>query len=798
MAIVLSAMRWGHLWTNKRVVVSTDNMTTKCTINKGSSRNKTLMTQLRELFWLSATHNFDIRAKFISGRNNVIADAASRLYEPGQLSRLYDKLMEKQWKRKCWENSMVRLKSKGWASSTSGTYRTHLKTYLEFCENYDQKPVPCTTKTTVELYIAFLVDVKNFAFSSIRSYLNIISVLHKSHDKPDPIASCWNVRHLLTGVKRELGTSQNCKAPVTPELLLRFKSILNLECHNNIVFWAACLTGFYGFLRPNNFLVKGSFDPEINLRRVDVLPCSWGMLVTFKVTKTLQFRSKPIEVILPLLHGHQLCPYEALSRVLALPRDPLDPLFSLVVHVPEVYRIVNTKSILCEQEERSFGSLRRIAETTTNRKPGWIIDNTIIRYNAQQNSDDRCDSFAKQDSSISRQSKRLPHRINTIFTKKLLSRKSSVVQAHLARIADFILPGDQIWWHYDGENVFHDSIDEPNFRLEGPPLSNYRSTSLKKEITNVNSIWESCISLVKYRNSLYQYLDLKLRRMESLFFSTHRSDQQQSNPLQTLAKKKQYQQRNIMISKLYKCNDQNALKLNKNVIATSLIYKPYIKSDILDDLSTTEEPIMQDNEQEVEEPALILYDKESCSNQEEQTPILSDILPEQNKCPPIQESGKNMVTLTAEVHYAFAADPFWTKSSEQGIQIISSCGDHGRSVHPGSIIQVSEAEPVIEYTRAGVQDAKLSNKEQKGSIDKEIMRLYFISVKEEAENRKGKLACNISEPVKDVKESSKTIGNQKDQTEVKPVHATKLTAKRKLFETSQETTGKDLILLKII
>ncbi|CAG2250311.1 unnamed protein product [Mytilus edulis] len=167
------------------------------------------------------------------------------------------------------ENSVVRLKSKGWASSTSGTYRTHHKTYLEFCENYDLKPLPCTTKI-VELYIAFFVDVKNFALSSIRSYLNIISVLHKSHDKPDPIASCCHVRHLLTGVKQELGTSQNCKAPVTPE-------------------------GFYFyFLRPNNVLVKGLFDPEINLRRVDVLPCSWGMLVTLKVTKTLQFRYKPI------------------------------------------------------------------------------------------------------------------------------------------------------------------------------------------------------------------------------------------------------------------------------------------------------------------------------------------------------------------------------------------------------------------------------------------------------------------------------------------------------------------------
>jgi hypothetical protein len=82
--------------------------------------------------------------------------------------------------------------------------------------------VPCTTKT-VELYIAFLVNVKKFAFSSIRSYVNIIYVLHKSHDVPDPIASCWNIRHLLTGVKRELGTSQDCKAPITLELLLKYQ-----------------------------------------------------------------------------------------------------------------------------------------------------------------------------------------------------------------------------------------------------------------------------------------------------------------------------------------------------------------------------------------------------------------------------------------------------------------------------------------------------------------------------------------------------------------------------------------------
>jgi hypothetical protein len=114
------------------------------------------------------------------------------------------------------------------------------------------------------------------------------------HDLQDPIANSWNIKHLLTGVKRELGTSQSCRAPVTQELLLKLKNVLDMSNHYNIVFWAACPTDFFGFLRPNNFLVKGTFNPDINLRRIDVLPCSWGMLLRMKVTKTLQFRAKPI------------------------------------------------------------------------------------------------------------------------------------------------------------------------------------------------------------------------------------------------------------------------------------------------------------------------------------------------------------------------------------------------------------------------------------------------------------------------------------------------------------------------
>ena len=45
---------------------------------------------------------------------------------------------------------------------------------------------------------------------------------------------------MLKGAKRNLGTSQSCKLPITHEILLDIKSRLDLDTHNNKVFWAAC------------------------------------------------------------------------------------------------------------------------------------------------------------------------------------------------------------------------------------------------------------------------------------------------------------------------------------------------------------------------------------------------------------------------------------------------------------------------------------------------------------------------------------------------------------------------------
>lgn len=111
-------------------------------------------------------------------------------------------------------------------------------TYLNFV------PVPAD-QNSVELYIAYLVDIKRFRYSTVRSYLNIVSVLHRQNNLSDPIGQCWTIKHMINGVKRELCTSQSCKAPVTPELLFLIHAKLYFSYRANVVFWAACLVRFF-------------------------------------------------------------------------------------------------------------------------------------------------------------------------------------------------------------------------------------------------------------------------------------------------------------------------------------------------------------------------------------------------------------------------------------------------------------------------------------------------------------------------------------------------------------------------
>lgn len=76
--VVMAAVLWGKYWCKKRIVVNCDNAATVEIINKRRSKIPFIMKFVRKLVWYQASNNFVIRANFIVGSTNLIADSLSR------------------------------------------------------------------------------------------------------------------------------------------------------------------------------------------------------------------------------------------------------------------------------------------------------------------------------------------------------------------------------------------------------------------------------------------------------------------------------------------------------------------------------------------------------------------------------------------------------------------------------------------------------------------------------------------------------------------------------------------------
>ena len=95
-AIFLAAKRWAPLWAHHHVIVKCDNQAAVAMINKGTTANPIVMTWLRDLFWLSAIHNFRITAVYIPGVVNLRADRLSRMHNGPALLELFSYLCQDQ------------------------------------------------------------------------------------------------------------------------------------------------------------------------------------------------------------------------------------------------------------------------------------------------------------------------------------------------------------------------------------------------------------------------------------------------------------------------------------------------------------------------------------------------------------------------------------------------------------------------------------------------------------------------------------------------------------------------------
>ena len=167
-------------------------------------------------------------------------------------------------------------------------------------------------------YAAFLA--RSLKAASVRSYLNIVGILHKEFGLPNPLLHNWPLKTLLTGINRVKGLSLDQKQPITPDILMRLHTQLDFTSSFDASFWAVCLVAFYGMFRKSHLLpiAANQFNPSKQLTKADFKIFHWGLLITIRWSKTIRFRERVVEFPLPNIPGSKLCPTAAVTHAFRL------------------------------------------------------------------------------------------------------------------------------------------------------------------------------------------------------------------------------------------------------------------------------------------------------------------------------------------------------------------------------------------------------------------------------------------------------------------------------------------------
>ena len=175
MAIVFADKRWSHLWSNRHIIIHSDSTSAVSIVNKGTTKNSTLMSFLRELFWLSALYNFRITAVYIPGHMNYIADATSRLHQASYLLKIFYlfHLLFNMSVYSCsfllfryfgfyfpkdLQDEVFYYRSHTFSENTKRTYESHIDSYVTFCLLMNIPAVPAIT-FNIGLMLHFLPDL---------------------------------------------------------------------------------------------------------------------------------------------------------------------------------------------------------------------------------------------------------------------------------------------------------------------------------------------------------------------------------------------------------------------------------------------------------------------------------------------------------------------------------------------------------------------------------------------------------------------------------------------------------------
>jgi hypothetical protein len=227
-------------------------------------------------------------------------------------------------------------KRSAFSLATQKTYKSQLRSFLQFCLEFECVPVPVSQETLI-CYVAYLA--RRLLPTSIPNYLNVIRLLHLESGYKNPLSDNFELNLLKRGISRQKGVAPRQKQPMSIQILLKIHALLNFDDPADLAFWSVCCIGFFGFLRKSTLLPATAGLPvERILTRGDIHDldlCSFVLHVHH--SKVIQFGQKVHTIPFVSCKVVEVCPVRALlSHFGASPLGAKGPLFSYMCRGREV------------------------------------------------------------------------------------------------------------------------------------------------------------------------------------------------------------------------------------------------------------------------------------------------------------------------------------------------------------------------------------------------------------------------------------------------------------------------------
>ena len=172
----------------------------------------------------------------------------------------------------------------------------------------------------------------------IRSYLSALRFYQISSGLPDPSSSSFpRLSYVLKGIRKLTpGHSRARRLPITPDLLRKLHAVWSRgpPSFDEVMLWAACILGFFSFMRAGEFTRVSSTEDTLSVAdvSVDSRDNPQVLAVLLRRSKTDPFRAG-VHLYIGRT-GDVLCPVTAVLGYLAIRPPSIGPLFLFEDGIP--------------------------------------------------------------------------------------------------------------------------------------------------------------------------------------------------------------------------------------------------------------------------------------------------------------------------------------------------------------------------------------------------------------------------------------------------------------------------------